>query len=181
MAARNLKGKTMQVAAGALWRIEYRTDAARAHSIVIPIGYMLEAHWDGRARWLGASYREKLTRAELDVVNLKTWPELEDLERFVNGIFDRAWDATGFLGSHELALSFPIYSALHFAPEEFKLGSDDFNKSESYLELYLALVSFEDKLVPVLTAPVIPFEKNSEEIFLDDIGTIDFRQKKAAA
>jgi hypothetical protein len=170
----------MQAAAAALWRIEYRIDAARADSRVIPVGYMLDAHWGERTRWLGVAYREKLTRAELDLVNLETWPELNNVENFVDAIFDRAWQEESVLGSVELSRAFPIYSALHFAPEPFDISEVVSGDQKDYANLYAFLVSCEDKLVPLVTASIVPFERKSLDGIADEARRFEIKSKMAA-
>jgi hypothetical protein len=125
---------------------------------VIPVGFMLEADWDNGARWLGLLFRRKLTVAELDLVNVETWPELKDLEAFMDRLFNESWSAEGEgLGSAQLAMRYPAYSALHFATEPLTVRCGEFNRAESFQLLYGMLLGYEERLHPVVTAAVLPF------------------------
>lgn len=166
----------MQAATVALWRVEYRTDASRADSLVIPVGFMLDAYWQDEARWLGLSYRERLTVSELDLVNLETWPELDDIEAFADSLFDRAWASGLELGSLVLAKSFPAYSALSFNAEPAELDLGTLERSESFSNLLNYLQGLEKDLQPAITAPVLPFETKS----VCNSGATELRVKKAA-
>jgi hypothetical protein len=145
----------MQKPLGALWRIEYRADATRADSTTIPVGFMLEADWQRRARWLGLYFRQKLTAPELDLVNLHTYPELRDLDKFMNELFDRAWEVTVALGSEEIAKLYPAFGALQFVPETMPLDLGEFDAGSSFQRLYALLLEQQQRLQPVLSAPVI--------------------------
>jgi hypothetical protein len=147
----------------AMWRIEYRTDQTRADSAMLPLAYMLESHWEDGVRWLGMLFRKRLTALELDRVNRATWPELENLEGFMKGLFDDAWiaaednvhDGEIRLGSDLVAVKFPVQSALNFAPtaERYAFGEDESVKA--FPGLYAHLLGFRDALAPTLVSPVV--------------------------
>lgn len=136
------------------WRIEFCTDLTRGEAAVIPLGFLVEAAWPKRARWLGLIFRRQLTRVELDHVNLATWRELEEPEPFMRGLFQQAWDA-GHTGTVDLASRYPAFSALRFGEEnatEIELSAEP---RDGQVGAYAHLVSLADQLAPVLTAPVI--------------------------
>lgn len=151
----------MREATQCMWRIEYRTDATQLNSPVIPIGFMLEADWANGARWLGLLFRRKLTVPELDLVNLETWPQLKDLDAFMDALFKESWSAevTPARGSAQVAGRYPSYSALHFASEPLDITFGEFHRNESFQYLYGTLLGYEERLRPVVTAPVLPFGK----------------------
>ncbi len=78
-------------ALGRLSRISFFTDMTRADAPVIPLGYMLEAAWPDRARWLGLVGRTRLTPLELDRINLTTWPDLHAPFRLLADLFEQGW------------------------------------------------------------------------------------------
>lgn len=112
----------------AFYRLEFATDLTSARAPTITLGYMVESAFDGGARFLGLVSRKALTADELSRVNLKTWPQLEELDLYMEGLFQRAWDhVCGAdaqdcrLGSEFVAREHPLYSALAFEP----LGSNE--------------------------------------------------------
>jgi hypothetical protein len=78
---------------GRITRISFLTDMTRADAPVIPLGYMLEAAWPEKARWLGLVGRMRLTPLELDRVNKTTWPELHNPFATLADLFEKGWDA----------------------------------------------------------------------------------------
>jgi hypothetical protein len=149
-----------------VWRIEFRTDQTRADSAMLPLAYMLESHWEDGVRWLGMLFRKRLSTLELDQVNLRTWPELQNLEGFMKGLFDEAWTVAEevvrkgelVLGSDIVAVKYPVQSALNFTlalDERYVFGEDDAVKS--FTGLYEHLLGFRDALAPRLTASVVRF------------------------
>jgi hypothetical protein len=65
----------------------------RVDAPVIPLGYMLEAAWPEKARWLGLIGRMQLTPLELDRVNTTTWPELRNPFGMLADLFEKGWVA----------------------------------------------------------------------------------------
>jgi hypothetical protein len=155
----------------ALWRIEFRTDLTRASAPVLPLGYLLDAHWDAddQVRWLGLLFRRRLNPLEIDLVNTATWPELQKLEPFMKVIFEKAWAETGDngeLGSAKLAFSYPHTSALQFVGEEQAILGLSEDPIESFPHLYLTLLNLRSRLTPTIKAPVVPIEhkKRKEKV-----------------
>lgn len=149
-----------------LWRIEFRSDLTRSAAETFRVGFMLEAHWDNGDRWLGMLFRKRLTAVELDHVDVGTWPELEQLETYMTGLFDEAWSAVSEitpegdvprLGSGILAKKFPVQSALHFASETSAVDLDTADPEKSFKDLYVRILGLRSELTPLLTAPVVPF------------------------
>lgn len=73
-------------------RISFITDMTKPGALEIPLGYMLEAAWPDRARWLGLIGRTKLTGPEISAVNLLTWPQLERPFSLLDEMFDQGWE-----------------------------------------------------------------------------------------
>jgi hypothetical protein len=148
----------MQQAKGALWRIEYRTDVTQANSLIVPVGYLMEAVWPTPgAKWLGIVVRRRLTPLELDQVNLETWPELSTLESFMIKTFDEVWQPTGAvtdLGSQLVATRYSEHSALHFARDSITLPEGDFDPS-MFGAIYLDFLDLPRRLAPAVIAPVV--------------------------
>ena len=148
----------------ALWRVEFRTDLTKASAPTLKLGYLLEAHWHDGVRWLGMLFRRKLTALELDIVAKATWPELSDLETFMSGLFENAWNASESgsddlaLGSAVIAQKYTIRSALQFASEKniAVVNADD--ALGSFPILYAHLLSFRSQLTPALAAEVVPLK-----------------------
>jgi hypothetical protein len=152
-----------------LWRIEYRTDLTRAREPVLPVGFVLEAHWNNDVRWLGMLFRKRLMPLELDRVNLETWPEMNDLETFMNGLFDKVWDQKvggrhnpPRLGSALVAPNYAMHSSLHFASDEPKVKLSTEDAETSFSALYVRLLGLHGSLSPTLTAPVVRLPKKSK-------------------
>jgi hypothetical protein len=145
----------------ALWRVEFRTNLTRSDAPIVPVAYLLEAHWENHVRWLGMLFRKRLTVSELDLVDTETWPEMGGLEKFMSSLFDEAWTNSGPelpLGSSKLAPKYSIHSALQFAPEGSNVSIDAEDPVQSFPALYAYLLDFREKLSPVATAPVVPFK-----------------------
>jgi len=152
----------------ALWRVEFRTDLTQGAAPVIPVGFLLEAHWKGHARWLGLVFRRKLTRLELDSVNVLTWPEMSNLEPFMTNLFGEAWgfpgsDSSSALGSEGLAARFSPFNALQFVREETPVEAGHFDPVQSFASLYGKLLGFRARLHPILTAPIVPLRRKAKE------------------
>jgi hypothetical protein len=81
------------IAIGRISRISFYTDMTRADAPVLPLGYMLEAAWPDKARWLGLIGRTRLTPLELDRVNETTWPELRAPFGMLADLFEAGWAA----------------------------------------------------------------------------------------
>jgi hypothetical protein len=151
----------------AMWRIEFRTDLTRADALSLPLAYVLEAHWDSGDRWLGMLFRKRLTALELERVDIATWSEMENLEAFMKGLFDEAWNSlqikidqgeeqtTLLLGSAIIAAKYPMQSALHFAPMQGKVTVGDDDPLKSFQTLYAYLLGLRPDLATVLAAPVV--------------------------
>lgn len=146
----------------ALYRLVFATDMTSARSPTIALGYMLESALDGGSRFLGLVSRKSLTREELATVNLKTWPQLRDLDGYMEEVFRRAWDHVlqadaedSRLGSEFVAREHPVYSALSFERmrvEQLGLhlaGAVD----EVHSELYSKLHELAKQLKPVQPQP----------------------------
>jgi hypothetical protein len=144
-----------------LWRVEFRTDVSRTSALKIPVGFMREAFFDENSRFLGLIFRASLTPLEIDLVNLKTWPEMSSLEGFMDKLFDDVWEADanivdGTFGSFASARRYGGQSALSFA----KIEVDECRaKSAAHMIKHLidSLDVFEDQLEPALQAPILPF------------------------
>jgi hypothetical protein len=151
----------------AMWRIEFRSDLTRADALSLPLAYVLEAHWDSGDRWLGMLFRKRLTTLELEHVDIATWSEMKNLEAFMKGLFDEAWNtlqikidegeeqATLPLGSAIIAAKYPVQSALHFAPTQGKVIVGDDDPVKSFQTLYAYLLGLRDNLSSALVAPVV--------------------------
>ena len=149
----------------ALWRIDYCTDLKRSDSLVIPVGFALEARWSNDVRWLGMIFRKRLSEIELEKVNVETWPEMKGLETFMKSLFEQTWDlevalgdGTPALASSVIASQYSAQSSLRFVPDvpDIKLNDDDVD--ESFTALYAGLLKLHDKLAPSASVPVIPLQ-----------------------
>jgi hypothetical protein len=149
----------------ALWRIDYRADLTRSNSLVIPVGFALEARWSNDVRWLGMLFRKRLSDRELETVNIETWPEMKNLESFMKELFEQTWDLDVAVGDGAPALASGViaskYSArnsLQFVPDvpEIKLSDD---VDQSFTALYAMLLRLHDKLTPSTATPVIPLPR----------------------
>jgi hypothetical protein len=144
----------------ALWRIEFHTNLTRARDPVLPLGFLLEAHWSNGVRWLGMLFRKRLTPAEIDRVDLETWPEMKQLPQFMNGLFEKAWntnlDETDLpsLGSDFVATNYTNHSSLRFAAEQPSLALSDDDPEQSFADLYTHLLRLHGALSPRLAAEV---------------------------
>ncbi len=78
---------------GRISRISFFTDMTRADAPVIPLGFILEAAWPDQARWLGLIGRTRLTRPELDKINLTTWPDLCAPFALLDSLFEKGWQS----------------------------------------------------------------------------------------
>lgn len=144
----------------ALWRIDYRTDLTRSNCLVIPIGFALEARWSNDDRWLGMLFRKRLTGFELKAVNVETWPEMKELESFMNRVFDDAWatekplgSEAPSLGSNVVALNYSAQSSLQFLNEDLDIKLNNEDTEQSFADLYKKLLSLHDKLIPIEEEP----------------------------
>lgn len=151
-----------------LWRIEFRTDLTRADAAVIPLGFVLEAHWPTSIRWLGLLFRKRLTVPETDRIDLLTWPELSDnLEPFMKGLFEESWAlartaSDNALGTPTVAAKYSHRSALHFASVGDGPQVTARAPAKRCLELCTHLLGFRDKLTPVISAPVVPLRRRKK-------------------
>jgi hypothetical protein len=157
----------------ALWRIEYQIDLARVDSPVIPIAYMLEAHWCSGVRWLGMLFRKRLMPLEIERVDLETWPEMKDVAQFMNRLFDRAWtcelsaeQVPPQLGSSYVALNYANHSSLRFVTDEPRVDLDNEDPERSFTDLYKQLLGFHEVLSPRLVAEVHPFRQPKAPIIV---------------
>lgn len=170
----------------ALWRIEFRTDASKADGLTIPLGFMRESCAGGDGRFLGLIFRPSLTPLECDRVNLNTWPELggEQLEKFMNDIFDRAWahscDAIdGVLGTHAIATNYSGQSALAFVGEPVRQECTAENWHRLQVKLHESLFDHEESLSPVLSAPVLPLRRRAPQPDLPELAPAEIMLKAA--
>lgn len=150
----------------ALYRLDFRTDLTSTDAPIINLGFMIETALDGGFRFLGLVSRKGLTPCEGDLVNLATWPELRDVDAYMDQLFGTAWthvcsaDPEDLrLGSEHVARQYSDLSALHFVPkpvEELGLSfSGDIN--DVHKALYDALVGLGSQLRPAVSATVLPF------------------------
>lgn len=107
----------------ALYRLAFAMDMTSAKAPSVTLGYMVESALEGGSRFLGLVSRKALTEEELKQINVKTWPELQDLDPYMDELFRRAWDHVceadaedHRLGSEFVAREHPLYSALSFEP-----------------------------------------------------------------
>jgi hypothetical protein len=159
-----------------LWRIEYRSDLSRAQGPVLPIGYVLEARWnDLEARWnsdvcwLGMLFRTRLTPIELGHVDLETWPEMQELEPFMNRLFEEVWDQEGGVDNGVLRLGSPVVgskysmqSSLQFVSADPSVALNDEDAEQSFPALYTRLLGLHGSLAPTLSAPVVPLPQRQK-------------------
>ncbi|SEI85406.1 hypothetical protein SAMN05518849_1011118 [Sphingobium sp. AP50] len=167
----------------ALYRLDYRTDLTSIEAPTINLGYMLEAAVENGFRFLGLASRKALTPLEMDLVNLHTWPEMADLDGFMDTLFARAWDHVCEaepddlrLGCESIAFNHSAMSALHFASLE-PIQMDDMKGDVDALHrhLYDELLRLGGKLKPVLTAPVISLPKRRMPVPNPDISFPKYR------
>ena len=142
-----------------LWRIEFTTDVARAGAPVVPLGFMLEAHWTGGIRWLGLIFRKKIDPVELSYVDLSTWPELDAPDPFMKRLFDEAWSGAAGekLGAAKVADSYRNQGALRFADDKGcpALLGDPID--HGFPMLYAHLIGLRNRLAPTIVTPILPF------------------------
>ena len=150
-----------------LYRLDFCADLTAAQAPVYQIGYLLEAAVSDGTRFLGLVSRRLLTAKELDLVDLKTWPELDDIDSFMDRLFNRAWDFVEHqasddlcLGSEVLSKGFSSNSALTFglfdvASELFDSLSGDTDAWQG--KYYQALVDYGKYLKPSLTSDILAF------------------------
>lgn len=156
-----------------LWRIEFRTDASKADALAIPLGYMRESFLAESGRFLGLIFRTQLSPLELDKINLHTWPEMRDLEPFMDGLFDRSRETcvkslAGDFGTPSVARGFSGQSALVFEAlnvDEIKATT----RGHLVNHLMTSLQAWEEYLVPVLKAPVVAIKKSRSNANLPNI------------
>lgn len=167
-----------------LWRIEYLTDLTKARSPVVPVGLLLEAHWENGVRWQSLLFRKRLTAIELEVVDLETWPELGNLEPYMKKMFDRAWQSdveggdTPKLGSAALAASFTMHGNLQFVTDKVDVPLDD-DTDASFKRLYSWHLGLHDTLNPQLVAPVVQLPRR--EVPAPKLARTDVKQLLEAA
>jgi len=135
-----------------LWRIDFRTDASRSKSAVIPLAYMIEAECDDGNLYHGLLYRPRLIEAELAHVNRLTWPELDDLAGFLKPMLQVASVSEG--GAAALLERFSPRSAVQVTspplPRRFanELGAHAGDKAGLAAIEGLMRKHFEAKLSP---------------------------------
>jgi hypothetical protein len=134
-----------------LWRIEFDTDLTMAGSLIIPLGFLLEARWPQRARAQGMVFRRRIMPLELDRVNLSTWPELGEVEKFMKTLFAQAWDN----GTENVAGGFTARSALHFSRQSTAIELGAFDRVHSAPRVLEQLLAMSDQLAPNIAAPVV--------------------------
>jgi hypothetical protein len=151
----------------ALWRIVYRTDLARPGGEILPLGFALEARWSNDVRWLGMLFRKRLEVLETELVDLATWSELTNLDKFMKGLFDQAWsqpldDGDTVLGSSLLSANYSMRSSLQFMSDDASVVLNNEDPEESFPTLYGRLLNLHSRLRPTVTAPVIqmPFRQS---------------------
>lgn len=96
---------------GRVSRISFQTDMTRGDAPVISLGFILEAAWDKRARWMGLIGRTRLNDFELTQVNLKTWPDLRTPFTLLDGMFEKGWEGAWGAGGTAIENSW-LHSAI---------------------------------------------------------------------
>lgn len=145
----------------AIYRLSFATDLTSAKAPVINLGYMLESAIDG-SRFLGLVSRKTLNDQELGLVDTKTWPQLRELDSYLDELFRNAWNHVCEskvedckLGGEFVAQAHSLYSALAFEAlpiDQFGLrlgGAVD----EVHSRLYAKLHELAKQLQP---APPMP-------------------------
>lgn len=145
----------------AIYRLRFATDLTSAKAPIIDLGYMLESALDG-SRFLGLVSRKSLTSEELERIDTKTWPQLRDLDAYMEALFRQAWDhVCGAdaedcrLGSEIVARERSLYSAMSFEllPAEqlgVRLGGAI---DEVHSALFTKLHEFAKQLQPAQPKP----------------------------
>jgi hypothetical protein len=145
----------------AIYRLRFATDLTSAKAPTIDLGYMLESALDG-SRFLGLVSRKALTADELRRVDTKTWPQLQELDAYMEELFRQAWDHVCeaqaedcHLGSEFVARNRSLYSALSFEllpiePFGLRLGG---TVDEVHSSLYAKLHELAKQLQPALPQP----------------------------
>jgi hypothetical protein len=166
-------------AVGHLSRISFFTDMTRAEAPVLPLGFMLEAAWPDQARWLGLIGRTSLTRAELDCVNLTTWPELRAPFDLLDGLFDKGWEAK-WGHADEAIRSEWSRSAFAIHTDQHPLSTLSAETAEAWTStcdvLCTQLNALRVRLVPSLVARQLEFRRRAPII----TRPIDFRMRVGA-
>jgi hypothetical protein len=141
-------------------RISFLTDMTRADAPIIPLGYMFEAVWPKKARWLGLIGRLRLTPPELERVNMATWSELKEPFKLMTNLFFQGWAApwatAGEVIQHEYhrsALSIGI------GDRSASLIDRRIDSAAAWATtnncLLVELAAFQSQLVPVIQATVV--------------------------
>lgn len=138
-------------------RISFRTDMRRMDAPIIPLGFMLEAAWPNEiARWLGLIGRGTLTEAELERVNLTTWPELKNPFEMLDGLFEDGWQSPWGQAGARLEGNW-ARSAFLIETRDFPLPAltaDTDGWASSCETLWSNLRSLRSQLAPTLAPPV---------------------------
>lgn len=149
----------------ALYRLDFRTNLTSAAAPTINFGYMLETALDGGFRFLGLASRKSLSKLERDLINFRTWPELDNLDSYMGKLFERAWEHVCQaepedlrLGAEFVAREHTLQSAFCFVHQPVAaLGLNLSGEVDQvHNSLYSSLVSLGHRLTPALTAPVLP-------------------------
>lgn len=160
-------------------RIAFTTDMTRA-APVIPLGYMLEGVWDDETRWLGLVGRTKLTPAELQRVNLTTWPDLTEPFEFLSKQFEAGWGARwGDAGSaveHAWARSALVVEVSDAARLLGDANVDFRADQQAAGQLLIGKLStFIPMLAPIIAAQVVPLRREMPIELVDEF-TGDLRK-----
>ena len=83
-------------------------------------------------------------------------------------------------GPSEVAARYPSYSALHFAPEALEVALGEFRRNESFHSLYGTLQTYEERLQPVVSAPVLPFGRTPGQAMPMPHEPMEMMNKQAA-
>jgi hypothetical protein len=147
----------------------------RGGSPSIPLGYLLEGVWDDSTRWLGLVGRTKLTPAELQAVNLTTWPDLAEPFQFLSDQFDNGWAADW--GDAGLALEKAwarSAMAVEVSDATALLNSIEIDfavRQQDTVQLLLGKLSmFIPRLAPIIAAQVIPLRREMPIELVDELG-----------
>ena len=172
-------------------RISFHLDMTRANAPVVPLGFILEAAWDKRARWMGLIGRTRLNDHELGQVNLNTWPDLRTPFSLLDGMFEKGWEADW--GNSGAAIGGAWRNSPILIDTADKALGDQFRANTKkhwvetdrllVLELY-ALAPALKPLMPVTTKPatIIQFPKRPVAVpSVREIKQVENRELEKAA
>jgi hypothetical protein len=172
----------------ALWRIEYKADLTRSDSKVLPLAFALEARWSNDVRWLGMLFRKRLSPLEGGLVDFGTWPELKDMDKFMENLFETIWQLDlpedgerPELGSALIARNYTGYGSLAFVLDDPGIDLRNDDPEQSFTHLYGRLLEQHDRLSPAILAPVIAMPKRGKRDPIPAAPRVDVEQVMRAA